>query len=64
MPAGTRHVPDPEIQFGHFRVYQRTDGKWIVSDLRRKVGTRTVMQFKRKQDAVAAAQHWHEGGHG
>ena len=58
------HITDPELHYGHFSVKQRTDGKWIVIDGRRKVGTKTVMTFKRKQDAIESASHWHKQGHG
>jgi hypothetical protein len=58
MPAGVSHFPDPDIQFGHFRVLPRTDGKWAVIDLRRDPGARTIKAFSKKETAVEAAEKW------
>ncbi len=64
MPAGARHFPDPGLTYGHFRVLPRTDGKWAVFDDRRKPGESTVKTFRKKGDAIDAAEAWHRLGHG
>lgn len=62
MPAGVIHYPDPDIQFGPFRVLPRTDGKWAVTDTRREPGKRTIKAFSKKDVAEQAAKKWHQEG--
>ncbi len=64
MPAGVEHFSDPGIQYGALRVLPRTDGFWIVYDVRRPIGKRTVGKpFPSMKAADFAAKNWAAQGH-
>lgn len=63
MPHGTSY-PDPGIEYGSFKVLPYTAGGFVVIDVRRKPGKRTVRHFAKLEDADMAAKAWHEQGHG
>jgi hypothetical protein len=52
-------VKDPGIEYGHFRVLQRTDGPFIVCDFRRPLGRCTVAMFRTVEEADASAKRLH-----
>lgn len=46
---------DPGVSHGRFRVYPRTDGKWIVYDPERPAGNRTVGEPHSNQERAEQA---------
>ena len=52
-PWANPHVPDPGIESGPFKVYVRTDGRWIVVDRRDKSTNIALGPFR---DSVGAVE--------
>lgn len=49
-------VADPGVRFGDFKVLQRVDGRFIVTDERRALGTQTVSEHTSLSAAIADAR--------
>lgn len=59
------NYPDPGVEFGSFRVLPRTDGGYVIVDVRRAPGKRTVgKKFQKLEEATRVAEEWHKAGHG
>lgn len=58
--AGGQIVPDPDIQFGRYKVLRRTDGAYAVFDTQAPIFKGTVALFKSLDGATRRAKKLHE----